>query len=411
MFWKRNLHMNKKKLAIISTGFMPVPAVKGGSIEQLIEYFIDGNELEHKYDIDLYTVNDKLLNDKKYNYTNLIKIDNKQNKWIWHFIYGVKNKFSAFLRREKTYSYVRDRIVKKYKRNYYDVILVENNMDLYKELYPKLTHEKIYFHLHNNVDCGDKAKTKKKTSFILNTADEIWVVSNFLRKRLLRIDSNKKTDIKVVYNGIISDDFKQLNEVERKKVRNKLGIKDTKIVFTFVGRLCNDKGIDKFIQAMQLLKNRKDIEYIVVGNNFFGTSSEDTYIKKLKKLAKGLENKIHFTGYIDNKKLYKIYSVSDVVVIPTQVEETFSVVALEAMTMGLPVIASVSGGLQEVLSSKCSLSVKRDGDFVKKLSDAILLLSINSQLRGQLGIEGKKRSKVFPNSEKEYFYLLSSKIN
>ncbi|AZN77300.1 glycosyltransferase family 1 protein [Lactobacillus acidophilus] len=403
--------MNKKKLAIISTGFMPVPAVKGGAIEQLIEYFIDGNELEHKYDIDLYTVNDKLLNDKKYNYTNLIKIDNKQNKWIWHFIYGVKNKFSAFLRREKTYSYVRDRIVKKYKRNYYDVILVENNMDLYKELYPKLTHEKIYFHLHNNVDCGDKAKTKKKTSFILNTADEIWVVSNFLRKRLLRIDSNKKTDIKVVYNGIISDDFKQLNEVERKKVRNKLGIKDTKIVFTFVGRLCNDKGIDKFIQAMQLLKNRKDIEYIVVGNNFFGTSSEDTYIKKLKKLAKGLENKIHFTGYIDNKKLYKIYSVSDVVVIPTQVEETFSVVALEAMTMGLPVIASVSGGLQEVLSSKCSLSVKRDGDFVKKLSDAILLLSINSQLRGQLGIEGKKRSKVFPNSEKEYFYLLSSKIN
>lgn len=403
--------MKIEKLALISPGFVPVPAVKGGAIEQLIEYFIDGNELEHKYDIDLYTINDDLLSNKNYNYTNLIRIDNKQNELMWHVAYGVKNKLSTFLHREKTYSYVRDEIVKKYKRNYYDVILVENNMDLYKELYPKLTHEKIYFHLHNNVDCGDKAKTKKKTSFILNTADEIWVVSDFLRKRLLKIDPDEKANIKVIYNGIISDDFKQLNEIERKSVRGKLGIKDTKTVFTFVGRLCNDKGIDKFIQAMQLLKNEENIEYIIVGNNFFGTSSEDAYIKKLKKLAKGLENKIHFTGYIDNKNMYEIYSVSDVVVIPAQYEEVFGVVALEAMAMGLPVIASVSGGLQEVLSSRCSLSVKRNKDFVKNLSKDILLLSSNSQLREQLGKEGKKRSKIFPNSEKEYFYLLSSKIN
>lgn len=154
--------MKIEKLALISPGFVPVPAVKGGAIEQLIEYFIDGNELEHKYDIDLYTINDDLLSNKNYNYTNLIRIDNKQNELMWHVAYGVKNKLSTFLHREKTYSYVRDEIVKKYKRNYYDVILVENNMDLYKELYPKLTHEKIYFHLHNNVDCGDKAKTKRK---------------------------------------------------------------------------------------------------------------------------------------------------------------------------------------------------------------------------------------------------------
>lgn len=399
------------RLAIISPGFVPVPAVKGGAIEQLIEYFIDGNELEHKYDIDLYTVNDKLLDNKKYKYTNLIKVDNKQKKLTWHFIYGIKNKFSAFLHREKTYSYVRDEIVKKYKKNYYDVILVENNMDLYKELYPKLTHEKIYFHLHNNVDCGDKAKTKKKTSFILNTADEIWVVSDFLRKRLLKIDSNKKANIKVIYNGIISDDFKQLNEVERKKIRNKLGIKNTKIVFTFVGRLCNDKGIDKFIQAMQLLKDKKDIEYIIAGNNFFGTFNEDAYIRKLKKLAKGLENKIHFTGYIDNKKMYKIYSVSDVVVIPAQYEEVFGVVALEAMAMGLPVIASNSGGLPEVLSDKCAEFIKRNKNFVSNLSKEIYNLAKNKELREEMGKAGKKRSKIFPNSEKEYFYLLSSKIN
>ena len=46
------------KLAIISPGFVPVPAVKGGAVEQLIEYIVTANELYHKYDIDLYTVDD-----------------------------------------------------------------------------------------------------------------------------------------------------------------------------------------------------------------------------------------------------------------------------------------------------------------------------------------------------------------
>ncbi|WP_283598508.1 hypothetical protein [Lactobacillus gallinarum] len=53
------------KLAIISPGFVPAPAVKGGAVEKLIEYFIDGNEKDHKYDIDLYTVDDILLENKK----------------------------------------------------------------------------------------------------------------------------------------------------------------------------------------------------------------------------------------------------------------------------------------------------------------------------------------------------------
>ena len=65
------------KLAIISPGFVPVPAVKGGAVEQLIEYIVTANELYHKYDIDLYTVDDPLLNNFTYKYTNLIKVPSK----------------------------------------------------------------------------------------------------------------------------------------------------------------------------------------------------------------------------------------------------------------------------------------------------------------------------------------------
>ena len=49
------------KLAILTPGFMPVPAVKGGAVEQLIEDIIVANESSHKYDIDLYTI-DEVVN-------------------------------------------------------------------------------------------------------------------------------------------------------------------------------------------------------------------------------------------------------------------------------------------------------------------------------------------------------------
>ena len=66
------------KLAIISPGFMPIPSVKGGAIEQLITNFIQANEQYHLYDIDVYTVADSKLNSYSFKYTNIIQADNLQ---------------------------------------------------------------------------------------------------------------------------------------------------------------------------------------------------------------------------------------------------------------------------------------------------------------------------------------------
>lgn len=399
------------KLAIISPGFVPVPAVKGGAIEQLIEYIIIGNEKEHKFDIDLYTLNDKNLYQIDYKYTNLIKIDETKANLFLRTCYMLKNKFNRLLHTDKTYSVIRDRFVKKYKENYYDAVLVENNMDLYEQLYSKFKSERIYFHLHNDIDCGDIAKSKRKAKFVLNTADQVFVVSKFLKNKLLKIEPERSNIIRIVYNGVVSDNLKQISLKKQRILKNKLHISNDKIIFTFVGRLISDKGIDKLIEALQLLKDNKRIECIIVGNNFFGTIKEDKYTRKLKKIAKGLENRIHFTGYVDNKKINEIYSISDCVVIPAQYEEVFGVVALEAMTMGIPVIASNSGGLPEVLSPKCAIFINRDDNFVKNMSKAMLNLASNKNLRRRMGYEGQIRSKRFANTEKKYFELISNYID
>lgn len=44
------------KLAIISPNILPVPALDGGAVEELTTYIIEENEESHRYDIDLYTI-------------------------------------------------------------------------------------------------------------------------------------------------------------------------------------------------------------------------------------------------------------------------------------------------------------------------------------------------------------------
>lgn len=402
---------NRKKIAIITPGFKPVPAVRGGAIEQLIQYFIEGNEEDYQYDIEVYTIDDPLLDNYSYKHSKLIRIKDEQKfKYKIKLKYGIRNRINRLLKNQKTVSYIGDSFCHKFKQNYYDIVLVENNMNIYREMYSKFQNEEVIFHLHNDFDCGDEAKTKEKTEFILQTANKILVVSKFLKEKLLTINPKKEEKIIVAYNGIVSKDFRQLSQLEKEVLKKKLHIKNRKIIFTFVGRLCSEKGIDKFIEAMQKLKEKKNIEYIIVGDNFLGSKIEDSYIAHLKDLAKGLKDRIHFTGYVKNDDMYKLYSISDCVVIPTQVEETFSVVALEAMSMGCPVIASNSGGLSEILSNKCAVFIQRNDFFVKNLSIEILKLSKSKKMREKMGKEGQKRSKRYPQSVNSYFNELSSSI-
>lgn len=393
-----------KKIAILTPGFVPVPAVKGGAVEQLIEYFIDGNEEYHEYDIDLYTVDAPKLKAKKYKYTNLITF---RKSIVLRIFYWIKDKI---LQKDRTYSYLIERFSKKFKTNYYDLVLIENNMDLYKLIYPKIRNEKVIFHLHNDFDCDDPAKTKEKTNFILKTADKVIVVSNFLKNKLINLQPDKKNKIAVVHNGLISANFKRASIDTINKVKKSLGIKKTDFVFLFIGRITADKGLDKLISALQRLKDISNIKCVIVGDNFFNSNKDDEYISRLKRKSINIKEKLIFTGYVNNDELYKIYSISNCVVIPSQFEEVFGVVALEAMSMGLPVIAANSGGLPEVLSKNCACFINRGQGFVSDLAKAMLKLYKNSMLRKNMGIRGKERSKLFASTENQYFLMLSDKI-
>lgn len=228
-----------------------------------------------------------------------------------------------------------------------------------------------------------------------------------MKKKLQRIGAN---NVSVVYNVILSKRFETVSEERIQRFKNELSIPDNKVLFTFIGRLTPDKGAKELLESLHLLRNKRNIYCLIIGDNLYDEKTHNKYKNDLAKLARSSGIPVKFMGYVENKELPLIYSASDCIVIPSQVEEAFGVVALEAMAMRKPVIASNVGGLPEVLSPRGSILINNNGQFNKKFAEAIDIMSSKKLLRKKMGKANFEKSKSFPNNEFKYYKELAKEL-
>jgi glycosyltransferase involved in cell wall biosynthesis len=138
-----------------------------------------------------------------------------------------------------------------------------------------------------------------------------------------------------------------------------------------IGRLIKLKGHDVLLEAWakalpQLSKLRLEI---------FGSGPTESQLQE-KARRLGIQETVSFRGFVSDPE--KIYEGLDFVVIPSLMEGA-GLVALEAMSRGLPAIASATGGIPEYLQTNCGILVPPgDSDLLAK---AILEMSMKSDLR------------------------------
>jgi glycosyltransferase involved in cell wall biosynthesis len=161
---------------------------------------------------------------------------------------------------------------------------------------------------------------------ILRRAEVVTACSRYLLERAIVIQPSAKQNGRVIHNGI--DQFQGV-----RAVGGKCG------VFA-AGRMVRDKGFDVLLRAYCNLK--KKLPLVLVGD---GPEQE-----RLARLAQalGLTGEIRFRGNQDHRRVMEQMAGADVVAIPS-LHESFGLIALEAMALGKPIVASSVGGLSEVL--------------------------------------------------------------
>lgn len=150
----------------------------------------------------------------------------------------------------------------------------------------------------------------------------------------------------------------------------------------YVGPLVKEKGIDTLISAAALLDETPwEIK-------IFGPEKEVGVLAELQALViqLGLSNRISFLGYVADREL--IFNSLDILVLPSW-EEAFGFVLIEAGAYSIPVVASNSGAIPEIVNNGISgyLVPARDD---KALAEALQRLLNQPDLQLTLGEQGRK---------------------
>jgi len=231
------------------------------------------------------------------------------------------------------------------------------------------------FSLKNNY--GLRVKFFKKIQFcVAKRADQIIVPSHYFKNIILNwgIDSEK---IKVIYNGI---KLPQHLDVRRPSGAEK--------IILSVGRLVSWKGFKVLIETMpELLKEIPELKLVIVGSGPQRKELEDT-IGKLD-----LSNKVTLMGQISRSELLGQKKLADIFVFNTN-WESFSFDTVEAMALGLPVVATKVGSLPELIeNNKEGILVKPNDKEVIK--NAVVKIFQNGSFRQEIVQNAYQKSKQF----------------
>lgn len=218
--------------------------------------------------------------------------------------------------------------------------------------------------------------------FSATHAKHIIAVSEYTKKDILRHYPINPEKITVVHHGYDPSIFKPATEKDELRIVNyELGVKKPYILF--IGRLEHKKNLQGMLDTYRLLKKDPNFKHqlVLAGKPGYG------YEQAIKLKTEGIIE----TGYLDQQTYATLLKNADLFFFPSHFEG-FGMPVLEAMACGIPVVASNSTSIPEVLGD-AGILVDQKKPF--EMAAAISKLIHSSKLKDNLKDRGLRRSKQF----------------
>jgi glycosyltransferase involved in cell wall biosynthesis len=194
--------------------------------------------------------------------------------------------------------------------------------------------------------------------------------------------------VHVIPHGIDLRIFKPYPKAHIVELRQQYGLHSTDKVLLAVGRVIVEKGFQVAVAACQrLLREHRSLRLLIVGDG--------PYLSRLKAKTEsaGLQQRVMFIGGVEEAQTANFYNMCDVFLFPTCYEESFGLVAVEAMACGKPVVASRLGGIPEVLGAEeQSAGILIEPGNVADLAIQVDLLLKDPVRRREIGEAARRRA-------------------
>ena len=234
--------------------------------------------------------------------------------------------------------------------------------------------------------CNDAARDKNP---LLLAADAVWnqrsdrviAVSESTRRYLLANEDLDDSKVTMIPNGIDTEMFHPARDQEWQNARDAIGLPREAFVIGGVGRLVPQKNFRCFLDvAKRILQTHPGVIFVIAG-----TGPEELQLKALA-ASLGISESVRLLGHISDR--VRLYHALDALLLTSDFEGT-PLSLLEAMSSGVPVVASAVDGVAEVCADgKDALLVSpRDAESFRK---ALCCVIEEDSLRETLSVAGRR---------------------
>lgn len=375
------------KVFLVPPPELPVPAVKGGAVETLLEHLITENERQGKLELYCASIPDPEAQKKTAHlrHTKMIWLPAAPNRRK-HYCYlcGARRRLGLPAPLDPWYEQVR-REMRRVKPDF--AVSEGGDPTEFARISRMLGAKKCLLHLHGPTRGG--AQLDPLYGGVLS-------LSEYTRKEFLCSSRIAPERVQVLPNCIDLDHFHPSLPMDADALRAKLGFSPIDFVVLFCGRIAEEKGIHKLVEAFKLISD-PCCKLLVVGSPFFAAQASSPFLEKLKADSASLGDRICFTGFVPHEELPLYYGAGDLACFPALWQEPAGLVAIEAMACGRPILATKSGGMTEYLagSDAVELPIQPESELAPALAKAIEELAADPARRLSMRRKGLIRSRCF----------------
>ncbi|RKN74920.1 glycosyltransferase family 4 protein [Paenibacillus ginsengarvi] len=338
------------KIVIVAPEEIPVPPIRGGSVEITIMGI--ARKLVHQHSVTI--------------------VSRSHRRYPKHSIHDGIHIYRVPSGDSLTYLSHVKRFLQGRK---FDILQIENRPKFVGPLRTMFPNANIVLFLHSLTFVSPPYSSRTKAGEGLSKANLIIVNSSSLQNRIIQKFPNVKDKVRKTWLGVDTSRFTPAYKNSSNGA-----------TLLFAGRLIPRKGVPVLLEAAKLVQKRisRPVKVIIAGG-----SSKRAYTKRLKSLAHSLHVQTRFLGTIPHHRIHRIYKQADVFVCPSQKHEAFGLVNVEAMASGLPVVASDNGGIREIIENGQTGFLVKDYHKAEAFVDAIVRILTNKELHDKMKIAAR----------------------
>lgn len=348
--------LTRKSIAVVVPELLPVPPVLGGAIESWVH---EMTALMDKAARRL-TVVSRPAGTPGLAHVEYVGVPWTRTERLFSRIkdaVGRRNPLRYVAKIQNVWSYSR-RAARAVRES--DIVYVHNEPNLVLFL-RRRKGQRIVLHMHN--DHLSMRVFRRPYRRALAKVDTVLCVSEYIRKRAIEAFPQHADKFKVVLNGTDPEVFRPYGDEAWQRLANVVPLERSCKYVLYVGRLTSIKGVHILIQAFpQVLAQWPDARLIIAGSSFFAGAAITDYERWLSELAAPIGRAIVFTGYLPHEYLKYLYSVPELVVVPSVWPEPSGLVVLEGMAAGSCVIGTNVGGIPEIIDHQRTGVLVPSGD-------------------------------------------------